>query len=101
MDMMSPSYVSLLERAGRHRDRYEQESLERAREADRSGYNNPNMFSNEMRTMTQNNLSRGMAQPQWDAWFQAVQESNPEGDMPVFGGARRQRPSINALTRIR
>jgi hypothetical protein len=93
-------YPELQERAGRHRDQYEMESLERAREADRSGYSNPNMFSNEMRTMTQNAAARGQAAfaPQWDAYFEAA---SPDGENPIFGSVapsrKRLSPSLRGL----
>ena len=102
--MATLDYAGWLERARQRRERYDQESIERAQQADRAGYSNPNMFSNETRTTFQNNRSRGMAQPQWEAWFQAAQEASPAEEMPVFGAGvspsqHRRRASIQALLR--
>jgi len=87
---MWTEYAGALERARQHRDRYEEDSIARAQEADRSGYSNPNMFSNELRTMSNNNRARFAAQanPAWDAYFQLAQEAGG-GKGVAFGGGRR------------
>ena len=72
---MTNENLGLRVRAKDHRDMFDALSEFDAEQSDLAGQKSPFGFSNLLTTRMQNNKQRAMASPQWDAWFQALDEA--------------------------
>lgn len=81
-------YGTLRAMSALRRQRYNQEAMAKAEEADNAGQYNLAMFRPSV--LTQHNLNAAESQadfnPSWDAYYEALQESTPNGSVPTLGG---------------
>lgn len=96
---MAIDYPGLLSLARLHRDRSDAEEEARLLEQE------PTDVGALNRLRMQQGFSRGAmaANPQWDAWFEAVRQANPRGENTPFGSrgsSLRKLPTSQSLAAL-